>query len=84
MPFDNAFDGPFGDIQILMDARRRIADSGHWVKGQFRNGDRRCLVAALSEASLSPGFDRPNQTERRLAQNSGEAASANCRHQHVT
>jgi hypothetical protein len=67
MPFDNAFEGPFGDIEILMDARRRIADSGHWLRGQFRYRDRHCLVAALSVASQSPGFDRPNQTERRLA-----------------
>jgi hypothetical protein len=69
MPFDNPYDSPFVDIRILVDARSRIADKSHWVKDKFRSGDRRCLVAALSEASLSPGFDRPNQTERRLAQN---------------
>ena len=67
MPFDNAFEGPFSDIEILMDARRRIADRGHWLQRQFRYRDRHSLVAALSVASQSSRFDRPNQTERRLA-----------------
>jgi hypothetical protein len=37
------------------------------VQGCFRDGDRHCLVAALSIASGSRSFRRSNQTERRLA-----------------
>ena len=58
---------PFGDIEILRTARSRIADKGHWLKYGFRDGDRLCLVAALSVAAESPSFRNPNRTERRLA-----------------
>jgi hypothetical protein len=67
MPFDIPYDSPFGDIRVLIDARSRINDKHHWLQRQFRYRDRHCLVAALSVASQSPGFDRPNQTEQRLA-----------------
>ena len=67
MPFDNPFEGPFGDIQILMDARSRISERGGWLKGQFRDGDRHCLVDALSVASGSRSVNLPNRTEKRLA-----------------
>jgi hypothetical protein len=66
MPFDNPFEGPLGDIQILMDARRSIADPSHWLQGGLRYGDRYCLVAAISRACRSSRFGRPNETERRL------------------
>jgi hypothetical protein len=67
MPFDNPFDGEFGDIQILMDARGLISGKGDWVKGRFREGDRHCLVDALSLASGSPEISLPNRTEKQLA-----------------
>jgi hypothetical protein len=66
MPFDNPFEGPFGDVRILMDARSRIADADRWLQRGFRHGDRHCLVATLSLACKSRNFDRPNETERRL------------------
>jgi len=67
MPFDNPFEGAFGDIQILMDARSHISSKGDWVKGCFRNCHRHCLVAALSVVAGSPNFNTPNRVERRLA-----------------
>jgi hypothetical protein len=66
MPFDNPCHAPIGDVAILMDARDRIADPSRWLKHGFQDGDRRCLVAALSLASGSRSFDDPNETERRL------------------
>jgi hypothetical protein len=66
MPFDNPYHAPIGDVAILMDARDRIADPSRWLKHGFQDGDRRCLVAALSLASGSRSFDDPNETERRL------------------
>jgi hypothetical protein len=67
MPFDNPSQAPIGDVAILMDARDRIADPSRWLKHGFRDGDRHCLVAALSLASGSRSFDNPNEAERRLA-----------------
>jgi hypothetical protein len=67
MPFDNPYQTPFGDFEILTDARSRISNHDRWVQGRFRDGDRHCLVAALSLASGSRSFDLPNRTERRLA-----------------
>src|SRR6266487_876088 len=66
MPFDNPYHAPIGDVAILMDARDRIADPSRWLKHGFQNGDRHCLVAALSLACGSHSFDNPNETERRL------------------
>jgi|SRR5271166_4560826 len=68
MPFDNPHQTPFGDIEILTDARNRIASQNTWVKQRFRHGDQHCLVDALSLASGSRSVDQPNRTERRLAQ----------------
>jgi hypothetical protein len=67
MPFDNPPQAPIGDVAILMDARSRIADPSRWLQYSFQDGDRHCLVAALSLACGSPSFDIPNETERRLA-----------------
>jgi hypothetical protein len=67
MPFDNPYDPPSGDLKILMGARSRISAEGSWLKGSFQDGDRRCLVAALSVAAGSANFDNPNRIERRLA-----------------
>lgn len=67
MPFDFPFQAPIGDLEILVDARARIAGGNVWVKGRFEDGDRHCLVAALSLASGSRSFNIPNKTERRLA-----------------
>jgi hypothetical protein len=58
---------PFDDLEVLRDARGRIADKENWLKGDFRDGDRHCLVAALSLAAGSSDFRTPNRTERRLA-----------------
>jgi len=67
MPFDNPHEMPFGDIEILRDAQSRISQRRDWVQGCFRDGDRHCLVAALSLASGSRSFRRSSPTERRLA-----------------
>jgi len=67
MPFDNPNPAPIGDLEILLDARDRIGRREQWLQQQFENGDRHCLVAALSLACGSPGFFAPNKLERRLA-----------------
>ena len=67
MPFDALFQAPFGDIELLTDARSRISNRGSWVQNSFRDGDRHCLIAALSLACGSRSFQMPNRTERRLA-----------------
>ena len=66
MPFDNPHEAPVGDLEILFDARTRISRTELWTKGRFRDGDRLCLVAALSRACLSRGFKFSSGTERRL------------------
>src|ERR1700752_1128261 len=67
MPLDNPNGAPIGDLQILVDTRDRICGPDAWIKGRYTDGDRRCLVAALSLACGSPRFDAPNHTELRLA-----------------
>ena len=67
MPFDAPYETPFGDIELLTDARRRISNRKTWVQGSFQDGDRHCLVAALSLACGSRSFHVPNRTEKRLA-----------------
>src|ERR1700739_2863368 len=67
MPFDIPYQAPIGDLEILVDARARISGEDSWVKGRFKDGDRHCLVAALSLACGSRSFTVPNKTERRLA-----------------
>jgi hypothetical protein len=67
MPFDNPYHCPFGDIEVLMDARSRIADADRWLKNNYRDQDRQCLVAALSMASGSRNFEEPNHTELRIS-----------------
>ena len=67
MPFDNPYQSSFGDVERLWDAQRCIASRGDWVQGRFQDGDRHCLVAALSIAAGSRSFNMPNRLERRLA-----------------
>lgn len=67
MPFDNPHRIPFGDVELLREARSRISSRRDWVQGRFRDGHRECLVAALSVVSGSRGFNMPNRLERRLA-----------------
>ena len=67
MPFDSPHQMPFADIELLMDARSRISDCKLWVRHRFQDGDRHCLVAALSLACGSRSFQMPNRTEKRLA-----------------
>ena len=67
MPFDNPNQNPTGDIQLLWDARSKIEDKSCWVKGRYSDGQRLCLVAALSLAAGSRSFHAPNRLERRLA-----------------
>src|SRR5262245_44808318 len=67
MPFDNPHQAPVSDIEILVDARRRISGQNSWVKRRFQEGDRHCLVGALSLACGNPDFNRATETERRLA-----------------
>lgn len=67
MPFDNPNSAPIGDLEILLDTRDRIERREKWLQQHFENGDRHCLVAALSLACGSPSFFAPNKLERRLA-----------------
>ena len=67
MPFDAAYQMPFGDIELLTDARSRISDRKFWVQGRFQDGGRHCLIAALSLACGSRSFHLPNRTEKKLA-----------------
>ena len=67
MPFDNPHQTPFDDLELLMDARNRISTHSRWMQGGFRDGERHCLVAALSVASGNRSFKQPNETERRLS-----------------
>ena len=72
MPFDNPPQTPFGDVGLLADARSRIAEDGDWLKDRFQDGNRRCLVGALSLVAGSRSFDAPNRVERRLARRLAE------------
>ena len=67
MPFDAPCQTPFGDIELLTVARRRICNRMSWVQGRFQDTDRYCLIAALSLACGSRSFHVPNRTEKRLA-----------------
>ena len=67
MPFDNPHQTPFGDAELLSKARSRISSRSDWVQDRFKDGDRHCLVAALSVVSGSLNFNMPNPVERRLA-----------------
>src|SRR5690242_4686734 len=67
MPLDNPNRARVGDLEILIDARGRISGQSSWVQGRYTDGDRRCLVAALSQACGSGSFSIPNKIERRLA-----------------
>jgi hypothetical protein len=67
MPFDNPHQTPFGDLELLMEARGRISSRDTWVRGHFRKGGRYCLVASLSLTCGSRSFGMPNRTERRLS-----------------
>ena len=67
MPFDNPYQTSVGDVELLWHAQRSIARRGDWVQGRYQDGDRHCLVAALSIAAGSRSFTTPNRLERRLA-----------------
>jgi hypothetical protein len=67
MPFDNPHQAPFGDAELLRDARSRLSRRRNWVQGRFQDGNRLCTVGALSLVSGSHSFDTPNRVERRLA-----------------
>jgi hypothetical protein len=67
MPFDNPHQTPFGDLELLMEARDRISRKESWVQGHFRKEGRDCLVASLSLACGSRSFGMPNRMELRLS-----------------
>jgi len=67
MPFDIPARSPISDIDIIMEIRDRIGSPDKWVQGRFTQGDRHCLVAALSLACGSRSFSVPNNVERRIA-----------------
>lgn len=66
MPFDGFHRGDFEDIERLLDARSRIAHPSNWIKGTFQDGDRYCVVGALSAVCAGRCWERPSDTERRL------------------
>jgi hypothetical protein len=67
MPFDNPHQTPFGDLEVLMEARDLISRKEAWVQGHFQKRGRYCLVASLSLTCGSSSFGMPNRTERRLS-----------------
>ena len=67
MPFDNPHQTPFGDAELLWEARSRVSTRSDWVQGRFQDGNRLCIVGALSLVSGSRSFETPNRVERRLA-----------------
>ena len=67
MPFDNPHQAPFGDLELLMEARSRISSREAWVQGHFQRRGRHCLVASLSLTCGSRSFGMPNRTEQRLS-----------------
>jgi hypothetical protein len=67
MPFDNPHQMPLGDAGLLWDARSRVSTRSDWVQGRFQDGNRLCIVGALSLVSGSRSFNTPNRVERRLA-----------------
>ena len=67
MPFDNPNQNPTGDVQLLWDARTKVAEKSSWVQGRYSDVQRLCLAAALSVVAGSRSFDAPNRLERRLA-----------------
>jgi hypothetical protein len=52
MRFDNPYRTSFGEVEPLWATRGCLASRGDWVQGRFQDGDRHCLVAALSIAKL--------------------------------
>jgi len=66
MPFDNPPQS-FGDVERLLAVRDRISNADDWLQGGFKDGNRHCLVGALSLACASRSFYAPSRTERRLA-----------------
>jgi hypothetical protein len=67
MPFDNPHQSPYGDLELLIEARSRISRREAWVRGHFQKERRYCLVAALSLTCGSRSFGMPNRTELRLS-----------------
>ena len=67
MPFDNPHQTPFGDLELLMEARGRISSRDTWVQGHFRKGGRYCLVVSLSLTCGSRSFGMAIRTELRLS-----------------
>src|ERR1700694_1300339 len=67
MPFGIPHQTPLGDARLLWDARSRVSTRSDWVQGRFQDGNRLCIVGALSLVSGSPSFNTPNRVERRLA-----------------
>ena len=67
MPFDNPHQAPFGDLELLVEARGRISSRDTWVQGHFQKRGRYCLVASLSLTCGSRSFGMPNRTELRLS-----------------
>ncbi len=67
MPFDNPHHTPSGDAELLRDARSRVSSGSDWVQGRFQDGNRLCIIGALSLVSGSRSFNTPNQVERWLA-----------------
>lgn len=67
MPFDNPHQTPFGDLELLMEARGRISSRDTWVQGHFQKRGRYCLVASLSLTCGSRSFGMPNRTKQRLS-----------------
>jgi hypothetical protein len=76
MPFDIPING---DLEVLIEARARIAGENSWVQHRFKNGERHCLIAALSLACGSRNFRMPNKNERRLARLLAKQLSAKTR-----
>jgi hypothetical protein len=67
MPFDNPHQMPFGDLELLMEARGRISRKDFWVQGHFQKDGRYCLVASLSLTCGTRSIGMPSRTELRVS-----------------
>ena len=64
MPFDAPYQTPFGDIELLKDARSRISNRRSWVQRRFQDGgpplSHSCAVIGMWEPQLP--YAKPHRT----------------------
>ena len=63
MPFDNPHQMPFGDLELLMEARGRISSREAWVRAISKKMGATVSWPSLSLTCGSRSFGMPNRTE---------------------